>query len=239
MAFVLPPYRNMTIKELKEQIHSYGKRALSRIRTLQKTFGENGKFYGDKSYILDTYGDFDTKVKGKSKSALYRQLDQAYSILNAQTSTVKGYSEWLKNKHDSFREHHPLLRDENGKDFDEDRYDRAMKFLGRLQSAEKGAGYDSDEQVALAYQYADKSEEDRDKLIADIINKETSTPQEWEKLSFDQQRIFLTVDEDAPQENGDQNNKSGHKNGVGADVETARASSEKRKSGADRKRGKR
>lgn len=202
MAFELPPIDFLSVKELKDIIHTLGKRAQSRIKALGKAFSPGGTQYGKKSYILDRYGDFNTKVKGKSKKALALQAQQALDILNAKTSTVKGIREMENKRMETFKKNHPGLGN-----MDKDKYQRAMTILGRIQSAEKGAQYDSDEQLAMAYNMADMSQKDIDAVIDDIINKETSSSDYFSNLDFDEQRDFITLGDDDVQDYGDQENE--------------------------------
>lgn len=195
----LPPFDFLTTKEIKDAIRTFGKRAQARIKTLGKAFSEGGTMYGRKSYVLDKWGDFNTRTKGKSRKALENQLENALNILNAKTSTVKGIREMENKRMETFKKHHPNLPGE----WDEERYKRAMTILGRIQSAEKGAAYDSDEQVALAFQLADNPQ-DEDKVIDMIINKDISSSDYFEELDFDEQRDYLSIEEDSPQEIGDE-----------------------------------
>lgn len=202
MAFSLPPIEFISVKELKNIIHTLGKRAMSRIKSLAKAFAPGGSQYGKKSYILDRYGDFNTKVKGKSKKALALQAQQALDILNAKSSTIKGIREMENKRMETFKKHHPGLGD-----IDKDKYQRAMSILGRIQSAEKGAQYDSDEQLAMAYNMADMKKQDIDAVIDDIINRETSSSDYFQTLDFDEQRDFITLGDDDVQDYGDQENE--------------------------------
>ena len=191
MGFTLPSFATVSIQELKNIIHTAGKRALSRIRTLDKAFGKAGSLYGRKSYILDMYGDFNTQVKGKSKSALYLQAQKAYGILNAKSSTVKGIKEMDNQRMKTFQKHHPNIADVK----DESKYKKAMQILGKLQAAERGTKYDSDEQVSLAYDLADQPDAAIDWVIDQINNGEYSSSDYFEGLSIQEQAGFLSVDE--------------------------------------------
>lgn len=161
---------DMSLSDLKKAIHKYGKRALSRIRTLQKAYAPGGSLYGRKSFILDMYGDFNTVVKGKSEKALRLQLQHALDILGAKSSTVKGVKEIDAKRMKRFMENHPnarvARRDKDGnqrrnregetqtRKLTRQEWENAMQILGKIQAAEKGAGYDSDEQLFMAYQLA-------------------------------------------------------------------------------------
>ena len=152
------PIEFMTTKELRKALHSEGKRAQSRIKSLQKAFGEGGSMYGRKNPVLDRWGDFDTKVKGLSDEALRLKLETARRILEAKSSTVKGVKEIEKKRFDSFVENHPDLKIKTGgkreRRISRGQWVDAMKLLGKIQAAEKGGQYDSNEQMYMALQIA-------------------------------------------------------------------------------------
>lgn len=160
----------LTIKELKQAIHKYGKRAMSRLRTLEKAYNTpKGTFYGRKSYILDRFGDYNTVVKGKSRAALELNLNKAMTILEARSSTIKGMQEIDKERLETFKKNHPNIGRRNPEEVvDEATWKRAMSIMGKIHAAERGTKYDSDEQLFTSYKL---SKEETSLDLDDFVNK--------------------------------------------------------------------
>lgn len=199
-----PPAAFLTEKELRKAIHKYGKRAQSRLRTLEKAYGKGGKLYGRKSYVLDRFGDFNTIVKNKSRKALELQYEKALEILNAKSSTVKGVLAIDKERFESFRKSHPKIGEkESSKKAEEKKYIRAMKILGRIQAAEKGTKYDSDEQVFMAYQLAEQPDSVVDDYLDRIWNDELSSEDFFESFDPADTSEYMPIYDDPIDEEGD------------------------------------
>lgn len=200
--------RSLSDKELKKAIHTYGKRAMSRLRTLEKAYSKGGKLYGDKSYILERYGDYNTVVKGKSRKALELSLYNALQILGSKSSTVKGVMQAKKERFDTFKKNHPNIGRQNTDDkLDRDKYEKAMRILGKLQAAEKGTNYDSDEQVFTAFQLAKMRPDKVDKFLEDVMNGDTSSSEFFEDYDIDYTSTFEPLEDDSenPFDNEDDN----------------------------------
>lgn len=197
-----PPAAFMTDKELRRAIHKYGKRALSRLKTLERAYGKGGQLYGRKSYVLDKFGDFNTVVKGKSRKALELQYDRAMAILNARSSTVKGVKEIDKERYSSFKKSHPNIEQTGDKTKDNERkYQRAMSILGRIQAAERGTKYDSDEQVFMAYKLADQPDAYVDDVIDQIWAGDATSEDFFEGFNPADVEDYLPVYDDDPNDN--------------------------------------
>lgn len=200
----IPPAAFMSDKELRKAIHKYGKRAQSRLRTLEKAYNtKGGKLYGRKSYVLDRFGDFNTVVKGKSRKALELQLQNALEILNAKSSTVKGVLAIDKERFESFRKNHPGIDDSGSKKQNQDKYVKAMKILGRIQAAERGTKYDSDEQVFMAYQLADQPENVVDDYLDQLWNGDLSSDDFFESFDVAETADYMPIYDDFVDEEGD------------------------------------
>lgn len=149
------PTSFLTRKQMIDEIRSAGKRAQTRIKALKKAYGKGGEFYGRKSYILDKYSNFNVKTAGLSDAALALKVMQAREILNAKSSTITGMREIDKARFDTFKREHPNIKiPDSDNPLNKGQWETAMKLLGRIQAAEMGAEYDSDEQIALAIKVA-------------------------------------------------------------------------------------
>ncbi|MBR2017839.1 MAG: hypothetical protein IKA00_11225 [Prevotella sp.] len=187
---------NMTDKELKKAIHTYGKRAMSRIRTLEKAYTTpKGTFYGRKSYILERYGDYNTVVKGKSRKALELSLNKAMAILNARSSTIKGMQEIDRERLETFKKNHPNIGRRNPEEkIDDALWVRAMKIMGKLQAAEKGTKYDSDEQIFTAWQLAqEETSLDLDDFFEEAFDRIGSSSDYFASADLDDVLDFQSV----------------------------------------------
>lgn len=158
-----------SFKEIKKLFRTLGKRALARIRTLEKYYGEGGEFEGRKNYVLDTFKDFNTKTAGLSEKAMRLKLEQAAEILNAKTSTISGVRSVDRKRYESFMKNHIDARElpelkKNGdpkkarkggfktKEITLADYIRAMKIFDKLKNAENNAKFGYEEQMYAAFQ---------------------------------------------------------------------------------------
>lgn len=159
------PSEFWTMSELKGYIQTMGKRAVSRIASLKKAYAPGGTLAGRQSYVLDRFGNLNTKTKGFSEKALRLKAEQIRNVLEAKSSTVKGVKEIDAKRLAAFMENHPKVA-EHGVQYTDKRgrvrtrkfskadWERAMKLMGKIQKAEKGAGYDSNEQLFMAFKLA-------------------------------------------------------------------------------------
>lgn len=188
----------MTDKELKKAIHKYGKRAMSRLRTLEKAYtNPDGKFYGRKSYVLDRYGDYNTVVKGKSRKALELSLSKAMAVLDAKSSTIKGVEEIDRERLETFKKNHPFIgRTDPSQKIDDAQWVRAMKILGKIQAAERGTKYDSDEQIFTAWQLAqEQTALSLDDFFEDAYEKIGSSSDYFASADLDDVLDFQSIED--------------------------------------------
>ncbi len=141
-------------KELKQAFRKYGKRALARIRTLEKYFGKGGEFYGRKNYILDEYRDFNTQTMGLSEKALRLKLQTAFNILSAKTSTITGLREVNQKRYETFMKNHPNVP----RTTSQQEYETAMMIYDKLKQAEKESKFGYEEIMFTAFNLADMGE---------------------------------------------------------------------------------
>lgn len=156
------PVEFWDLKDLKKYIQTVGKRAQSRIASLKKAYGPGGSLAGRQSYVLDRFGDLSTKTKGLSEKALRLKVDQIQRVMSAKSSTVKGVKEIDAKRMATFKERHRNAKveytDSRGRvrqrALNKEEWERAMKIMGKIQAAEKGAKYDSNEQLYMAFKLA-------------------------------------------------------------------------------------
>ncbi len=148
--------------ELKAYIQQVGKTAQSRLKSLEKAYAPGGSLAGRQSYILDKYGGLNTKTAGLSEKALRLKAQNIQDLMQAKSSTVKGVKDIDRRRLESFKENHPNFRmpkiDKRGKTQKREptkaEWERAMQILGKIQKAEKGGKYDSNEQMFMAFSLA-------------------------------------------------------------------------------------
>lgn len=156
------PFEFYTAAQLINYIQTAGKRAQSRIVSLEKAYAPGGSLAGRQSYVLDRFGGLNTKTKGLSENALRLKAEQVRSVLEAKSSTVKGVKEIDRKRMETFKEQHPgakvTYQDKRGRTRSREpnkrEWERAMQIMGKLQRAEKDAKYDSNEQLFMAFKLA-------------------------------------------------------------------------------------
>lgn len=156
------PSEFWTLSELKGYIQTMGKRAVSRIASLKKAYAPGGTLAGRQSYVLDRFGNLNTKTKGFSEKALRLKVEQIRNVLEAKSSTVKGVKEIDAQRMNTFKERHKNAKveykDKSGRTrkraLTKEEWERAMRIMGKIQAAEKGGKYDSNEQLYMAFKLA-------------------------------------------------------------------------------------
>lgn len=151
-----------TGSELKRYIQTAGKTAQSRLKALEKAYGEGGSMAGRQSYVLDRYGKLNVQTKGLSDKALRLKAQQIHEVLAAKSSTIAGVKEIDKERRDTFMANHPNFKvhykDKTGRERtrkpNKAEWARAMQLMGKIQKAEKGAAYDSNQQLYMATRLA-------------------------------------------------------------------------------------
>lgn len=179
--------------ELVGALRTFGKRAQARIKTLEKAYAPGGSMYGRKSYVLDMYGDIDTKTAGLSEQAIRNKVEKALKILEASTSTVKGVKDVDRRRYETFRKNHPEakvtvfdkdgnpVKDRKGNDktrpVTQKDYVRAMQIFNKLKTAENNAKFGYEEQMYAAFQMAKMGEiqyEGQTLTVEDLLTDDES-----------------------------------------------------------------
>lgn len=157
-----------SVREMKNLLHTLGKRAQARIKSLEKAYGQGGSLAGRKSYVLDQYGDFNTKTKGLSENALRAKVEKAINILNAQTSTVAGVKDVDRRRYETYMRNHPEARvqvlDKDGNPLKDRKgnyktkpltlkdYIKGIKAYDKLKQAETEGKFSYEEQMYAGFQ---------------------------------------------------------------------------------------
>lgn len=157
----------LTRDEAKAIIRKYGKRAQSRLTTLQKSYNRGMLKHDQPSDLLVKYHSFNTKVQGLTDAELIKKAKKSIEILNAPSSLVTRITGAKRKAYESFKRNHKLEK------LSYEEYNRLMLMAGQFQQMNKDKEYDST-QTVLMLNWIDKSGSDLD--LTDI---EKMNPEKW------------------------------------------------------------
>lgn len=157
----------LTRDEAKSIIRKYGRRAQSRLTTLQKSYNRGSLKHDQPSDLLVKYKGFNVKVKDLSDKELIKKAKTAIEILNKPSSLVSKVTGAKRKAYETFKRNHNL------KNLSFEDYKRLMLMTGQFQQMNKDKEYDST-QTVLMMNWLDKSGTDID--LSDISNL---NPEKW------------------------------------------------------------
>lgn len=157
----------LTRDEAKSIIRKYGKRAQSRLTTLQKSYSHGILKHDQPSDLLVKYIGFNVKISNLSDKDLIKKAKVAIEILNKKSSLVSNITSAKRKAYETFKRNHNL------KNLSFEEYKRLMLMTGQLQQMHKDKEYDST-QTLLMMNWIDKSGED-----LDLIDIEKMNPEKW------------------------------------------------------------
>lgn len=157
----------LTPTEAKSIIRKYGKRAQSRLSTLQKSYSRGSLKHDQPSDLLVKYKGFNVQVKGLSDKALMQKAKAAIDILNKPSSLVTRITGAKRKAYETFKQNHNLTNLSYAD------YKRLMIMTGQFQQLNKDKDYDSN-QTVLMINWFDKTGESID--ISDIAEM---NPEKW------------------------------------------------------------
>lgn len=157
----------LTRDEAKAIIRKYGKRAQSRLTTLQKSYNRGMLKHDQPSDLLVKYHGFNTKVQGLTDAELIKKAKKAIDILNKPASLVSRITGAKRKAYETFKRNHNL------KNLSFEDYKRLMLMAGQFNQMNKDKEYDST-QTVLMLNWIDKSGTD-----IDLVDIEKMDPEKW------------------------------------------------------------
>lgn len=157
----------ITRDEAKSIIRKYGKRAQSRLTTLQKSYNRGTLKHDHPSDLLVKYHSFNTKVQGLKDNELIKKAKTTIEILNKPSSLVTKITGAKRKAYKTFKRNHNL------KNLSFEEYKRLMIMTGQFHQMNKDKEYDST-QTILMMNWIDKSATD-----LDLIDIAKMNPEKW------------------------------------------------------------
>ena len=140
----------LTRDEAKEIIRKYGKRAQSRLTTLQNSYNRGLLKHDQPTDLLVKYRGFNVKMKNLTDKELIKKAKIAIDILSKKSSLVSKITGAKMKAFETFKRNHKLSK------LTYDEYKRLMIAAGQFQQLTRDKEYDS-AQTILMLNWLDKT----------------------------------------------------------------------------------